>query len=95
MTEASLKAVFTLDPQTGAFSPAGHNLPAQEAAQKVTELEGQGKKAQILDQLARHRALTFKRCKPCTTAAENLSQSNPGQVLQEGGEDTEAGSEGD
>lgn len=81
MTEASLKAVFTLDEQTSAFIPAGHNLSAEKAVERVSELEAQGKKARILDQPSRHRSLTFKHCKACGTLAQNLSQSNPGQVL--------------
>ena len=89
MTEASLKAVFTLDQQTSAFSPAGHNLAAEKATQRVSELEGQGKKTRTLDQPNRHRSLTFKHCKACTTAAQNLSQSSPGQVLSEEGENSE------
>lgn len=85
MTETSLKAVFMFDEQTSAFSPAGHNFSADKAVERVSELEGQGKKARILDQPSRHRPLTFKHCKACTTAAQNLSQSSPGQVLPEEG----------
>ena len=88
MTETTLKAVFTLDEQTSAFSPAGHNLSAEKAVERVGELEAQGKKARILDQPSRHRSLTFKHCKACATVAQNLSQSNPGQVLPD--ENTES-----
>lgn len=94
MTDESLKAVFTLDEQTKAFNPAGHNFSADKAVEKVSELEGQGKKAKIIDQPSRHRAMTFKRCKACATAAQNLSQSTPGQIREEG-ENSEAGTNGD
>lgn len=77
MTQESLKVIFTLDPQTSAFTPAGHNLDSQDAIERAGELESEGKKVQIIDQPTRHRPLTFKRCKVCTTAAENLSQKRP------------------
>ena len=77
MTQEGLKALFTLDPQTSAFTPAGHNFDSQGAIERANELEGEGKKVQIIDQPSRHRALTFKRCKACAIAAENLSQKRP------------------
>ena len=80
MTQESLKAIFTLDQQTGTYSPAGHNLAANKAVEQASELENAGKKTQILDQPLKHRALTFKRCKACTTAAENLSQKRPEDI---------------
>lgn len=83
MTQEGLKALFTLDPQTSAFSPAGHNLDSQGAIERAGELESEGKKVQIIDQPSRHRALTFKRCKPCATAAENLSQKRPADPTEE------------
>lgn len=89
MTETSPKAVFVFDEQTSAFSAAGHNLSAEKAVERVGELEGQGKKARILDQPNRHRSLTFKHCKACGTLAQNLSQSSPGQVLPEEGHRSE------
>ena len=82
MTQKSFKAIFTLDPQTSAFTPAGHNFDPQAAIERAGELESEGKKVQIIDQPSRHRALTFKRCKPCTTAAENLSQKRPEQPAE-------------
>lgn len=83
MTQESLKAIFTLDPETSAFTPAGHNFDLQGATERAGELENEGKKVQIVDQPTRHRALTFKRCKPCTTAAENLSQKRPTDSAEE------------
>jgi len=88
MTQESLKALFTLDPQTSAFSPAGHNLAPDEAVERAGVLESEGKKVQIIDQPSRHRPLTFKRCKACTTAAENLSHKRPADPVEQenGGE---------
>jgi hypothetical protein len=83
MTQEGLKAVFTLDQQTGVYSPAGHNLAADKAVEQARELESAGKKTQILDQPLKHKALTFKRCKACATAAENLSQKRPGDVSRD------------
>lgn len=77
MTEATLKAVFTLDQST--FNPAGHNLTSEKAEQRASELEAQGKKVKVLDQPSRHRALTFKHCKACATAAQNLSPQQPSE----------------
>lgn len=77
MTQESLKALFTLDLQTSAFAPAGHNLEPQQAIERAGQLESEGKKVRIIDQPSRHQPLTFKRCKACRTAAENLSQKRP------------------
>jgi hypothetical protein len=80
MTQESLKAVFRLDQETGVYSSAGHNLAPQKATERAGELESAGKKVQTLDQPGRHRALSFKHCKACATAAKNLSQKRPGDV---------------
>jgi hypothetical protein len=90
MSDVTLKAVFTINPQTTAFAPAGHNLAPEKAVERTSELESEGKKVQTVDQPSRHKALSFKHCKACTAAAENLSQQRPPDPAEEESEVDEA-----
>lgn len=93
MTSESLKAVFTLN-EEGTFSPSAHNLTEKRATAKAAKLEEEGKKVKVLEQTSVHHGCrSFKDCKQCQNAAQNLSQSSPGQILPEKGETLDEGSE--
>lgn len=94
MTEITLNAVLKIDGQTKAFVPAAHNLSAEKAEAKVIELKGKGIEAQVLPQASHHKGRGFKSCKPCQTAAQNLSQeAAPGASAEEEQEDDAAESQ--
>ena len=77
MTEANLKAVLTFDEETSTFNPVAHNLSAEKAEEKASELQSEGIRVQILDQPSRHKGGSHTSCKLCKNAAENLSQKQP------------------
>ena len=94
MTDTSLKAVLSLDEATNTFNPAGHNLSLEKAEERATAIQGQGRKATVLDQPSRHKGRSFKTCTACTTAAENLSQQQRDSSSEEHSEGVPAASEG-
>jgi hypothetical protein len=98
MTDTSLKAALSFDETTNTFNPAGHNLSAEKAEEKARTIEGQGRKAKVLDQPSRHKGRSFKTCTACKNAAENLSQQQRDTSLEEHSEElpivAEGGQEG-
>ena len=94
MTDTSLKAVLSFDEATNTFTPSGHNLSLEKAEQKATAIQGQGRKAKVLDQPSRHKGRSFKTCTACKNAAENLSQQQSEGVEEEHGEELPAVAEG-
>ena len=72
MTEESVRAVLRVNGKT--FTPVAHNLSADKAEAKLTELKSKGVQAQVLFQTSRHKGRGFKNCELCKNAAENLSQ---------------------
>lgn len=94
MTDTSLKAVLSLDETTNTFTPSGHNLSSDKAEEKAAALQGQGRKAKVLDQSSRHKGRSFKTCAACKNAAENLSQQQRDSSSEKHSEEVPAASEG-
>jgi hypothetical protein len=74
MSEEILKAILAMDKKTERFTPAGHNLSAEKAAERAAELRSKGVQVSLLDQPSRHRGHGYKNCESCLNAAETLKR---------------------
>lgn len=90
-----LKAVLRIDEQAKRFTPVAHNLSAQQAEAKITELKEQGIKTLVLPQASTHHGCrSVNDCKLCQNTAQNLSKNVPVDFAAEGSvEDLAAESE--
>ena len=70
MTENSLKAVLSFDPETAAFKPFAHNLTPEQAVEKMQKQDSVGTTVRIVDQENRHRTVSTDKCKSCKRLVE-------------------------
>jgi hypothetical protein len=86
VTDSTLKTVVALDPETGEYKPAAHNLSASDAVDLVQKFSGENRTAKLLDQEKRHRTSDLTKCGRCKEAAKTVSKDNnhPAETAEPG-----------
>jgi len=75
VTEDSLKAVLSFDPETSTFIATMHNLTAEQSTEELRNLTASGKTCVIADQKKQHKAATPVKCKACKNLSESASKN--------------------
>ena len=98
MTRIIKKVVLSLDAETQAYRPAGHNLSSEQEAELTGKLKTEGRIFVSFDQKeGHHRALSFHTCKICRSYAEQATQEHRQSLARAEAEKTDRDkeSEGD
>jgi hypothetical protein len=83
VAKTTAKLVLSFDAETQTYSPAGHNLSAEQAVEQVNKIQTDGGVAVIVEQDRYHRPLSFHQCKPCKEAAEAHGRQQAQQTAEE------------
>lgn len=99
MTRSVKKVVLSLDPETQAYRPAGHNLSSEQEAELTGKLKTEGRIFVSFEQAeeGHHRALSFHSCRICRSYAEQATQEHRQSLARAEAEKTDRDkeSEGD
>jgi hypothetical protein len=95
VTRAIKKVVLSLDTETQAYRPAGHNLSSEQEAELTGKLKTEGHIFVSFEQKeeGHHRALSFHTCRICRSYAEQATQEHRQALAQAQSEKPDAANE--